>query len=72
MHVESSCFANKTIVFLRCPCRRRRRSCLSSLIVLSHLPRFDHTNTPKILTYSRSSRKRPPVKLKKKLKTGRN
>ena len=72
MHVQSSCFANKTIVFLRCPCRLRHRSCLSSLIVLSHLQRFGHTNTPKIWTYSRSSRKRPPVKLKKKLKTGRN
>ena len=68
MQVQSSCLAHKIkpIVFLRCPCRRRRRSCLISLIVLSHLQRFHHTNTPKIWTYSRSSRKRPPLKLKKK------
>ena len=67
MQVQSSCLAHKIkpIVFLRCPCRRRRSS-LSSLIVLSHLQRFDHTNTSKIWTYSRSSRKRPPLKLKKK------
>ena len=31
MHVQSCCFANKTIFFWRCRCRRRRRSCLSSL-----------------------------------------
>ena len=36
MQVHSSCFAHKIkpIVFLRCPCRRRRRrrSCIRSLL----------------------------------------
>ena len=53
MQVQSSCLAHKIkpIVFLRCACRRRRRSCLRSLLsghtyrdsITQTLQKFGHT-----------------------------